>query len=77
LALWEGLQLLPTLTNGFVLAAVPAFVARTATVISLGCGAGLLLLGFRLAGRDGPREEGDGRDEELEPEDPRWWETHA
>jgi hypothetical protein len=40
--------LLPTLWNGFVLAAVPAFVARAAAVLCLGSGAGLLLFGFRL-----------------------------
>ena len=45
-ALWEGLQLLPTLTRGFVLAAVPPFIACSATVVSLGCGTGLLLIGF-------------------------------
>ena len=48
-ALWEGVLLIPTLLNGFVLIAVPAFVARAATVLCLGCGLGLLLLGFRIA----------------------------
>jgi hypothetical protein len=48
-ALWEGGLLIPTLLNGFVLVAVPAFVARVATVLCLGCGLGLLLLGFRIA----------------------------
>jgi hypothetical protein len=48
-ALWEGVQLIPTLVSGFVLMAVPAFVARAAAVLCLGCGAGLLLLVFRIA----------------------------
>jgi hypothetical protein len=47
-ALWEGLSLLPTLTHGFVLIALPAFVARLATVLALGAATGLLLLMFRL-----------------------------
>jgi hypothetical protein len=48
-AIWEGVELIPTLVNGFVLAAVPAFMARTAAVVCLGGGAGLLLLAYRLA----------------------------
>ena len=48
-ALWEGVLLIPTLLNGFVLIAVPAFVARAAAVLCLGCGVGLLLLVFRIA----------------------------
>ncbi|MHB8692171.1 MAG: hypothetical protein ACYDHH_13080 [Solirubrobacteraceae bacterium] len=48
-ALWEGVQLIPTLLKGFVLIAAPAFVARASTVLCLGCGVGLLLLGFRIA----------------------------
>jgi len=53
-ALWLGAELIPTLTHGFVLTAVPAVVARVATVICLGCGAGLLLLVFRLAEQSDP-----------------------
>jgi hypothetical protein len=48
-AVWEGLNLLPTLLYGYVLAALPAFLARSATVLCLGAGAGLLVLVFRLA----------------------------
>jgi hypothetical protein len=51
LALWEGINLLATLFNGYVLLALPAFVVRTATVVCLGAGAGLLLFLFRLADR--------------------------
>jgi hypothetical protein len=47
-ALWEGFELIPTLVHGFVLIAVPAFVARTAAVLALGCAASLLLMIFRL-----------------------------
>jgi hypothetical protein len=48
-ALWIGGELITTLLYGFVLIAVPAFVARTACVVCLGAGIGLLLLVFRLA----------------------------
>jgi hypothetical protein len=63
-AIYEGGQLVPTLLNGFVLAAVPAFVARATAVVCLGCGAGLLVLSFRLADRDEP--ERDSEIEELD-----------
>jgi hypothetical protein len=62
-AIYEGGQLVPTLLRGFVLAAVPAFVARTAAVLCLGCGSGLLLLSFRLA--DLQRETSE-KNEELD-----------
>ncbi|MBV9194289.1 MAG: hypothetical protein JO168_09095 [Solirubrobacterales bacterium] len=48
-AIWQGGELVPTLLEGYVLAAVPAFVARAAAVIALAGGAGLLLLIFRVA----------------------------
>ena len=48
-ALYEGLELIPTLVNGFVLIALPAFVARAATVVAVGAGVGLLLMVFRLS----------------------------
>ena len=41
-ALWEGSELIPTLLNGFVLIALPAFVARAAAVVCLGTAAGLI-----------------------------------
>ena len=50
-AVWEGIQLVPTLLNGFVLTAVPAFAARTAAVACLGSAAGLLSLVTRIADR--------------------------
>jgi hypothetical protein len=66
-ALWQGLELIPTLVNGFVLIAVPAFVARTATVLALGCGVALLPMVFRLADLGHPR--GEEPAEELQGED--------
>jgi hypothetical protein len=48
-ALYEGVVLIPTLLHGFVLMAVPAFVARACAVVCLGAGVGLLFLVFRLA----------------------------
>jgi hypothetical protein len=70
IALWEGIELLPTLRHGFVLLAVPALVARAATVVCLACGACLVLLAVRLADRPEERESADARrpvtgDEEL------------
>jgi hypothetical protein len=50
---WEGVSLLTTLLNGYVLMAVPAVVARSAAVLCLGGGIGQLLLSFRLAERPG------------------------
>jgi hypothetical protein len=50
-ALWTGLVLVPTLSHGYVLLAVPPFVARATTVLALSSGAGLLLLSLRPMGR--------------------------
>ena len=47
--LWQGLSLIPILRDGFVLVNLPAFIARTATMLCLACGAAILLLVFRLA----------------------------
>ena len=48
-AIWAGGVLIPTLLDGFVLIALPAFLARTVTVLCLGCGIGLLLFVIRLS----------------------------
>jgi hypothetical protein len=58
-ALWAGLEFLPTLLHGFVLMAVPTFLARAATVACLATGAGMvvLLFGFRFA--DLPEQFGE------------------
>ena len=70
-ALWEAIELIPTLFNGFVLIALPAFVARAATVVALGSGVCLILMIFRLhdleldqrlAGRSVDQLEGDDED---------------
>jgi hypothetical protein len=73
-ALWEGIELIPTLLNGFVLIAIPAFVARAASVVALGAAAGLLLMVFRL--HDYEHESGAGARSigEVEEEDEDAWE---
>jgi hypothetical protein len=67
-AVWDGLNLLPTLFNGFVLVALPAFLTRSATVLCLGAGAGLLLLVFRLADQSEGRTRRLGRTSAATPE---------
>ena len=46
-ALWQGLDLVPTLLNGYVLVELPAAVVRVATVLCLGCAVSLGLLALR------------------------------
>jgi hypothetical protein len=77
-AIWEGVELLPTLWNGFVLTAVPALLARIAAVLCLGCGAALLLLAYRLSDHAEP-EPSDGSElsDEYEGEDASAWESYA
>jgi hypothetical protein len=73
--LWQGLELVPTLLYGFVLIALPAAVARVATVLALGAGVGLVLMGFRLAGQGWASSGESGRrSAELEGEDDSAWE---
>ncbi len=72
IALWEGAVLVPTLLHGFVLVALPAFVARSASVLALAGGAGLLFLVFRLyddetkANQRSADQQQGGGDSELE-----------
>jgi hypothetical protein len=73
IAVWQGIELIPTLLNGFVLAALPAFAARAAAVLCLGAGAGLLLLAFRLVDRAEP----EPADEEYQHEDAGASESYA
>jgi hypothetical protein len=69
-ALWEGLELTPTLVSGFVLIAVPAFAARAASVVALGAGVGLLLMVFRLADLRHERSaDGERPADDFEAED--------
>jgi hypothetical protein len=45
-ALGAGFALFPALLNGFVLVALPTFLARADTALCLGCGLSLLVLGL-------------------------------
>jgi hypothetical protein len=73
-AIWEGANLIPTLLNGFVLAAVPAFPARAACVVCLGCGVGLSAIASRLLGESG---SDDAEGDEFEDEGSVFWESRA
>jgi hypothetical protein len=44
LAIWQGLDLVPTLVNHYVLVQLPASLARISTILCLGCGVSLLLI---------------------------------
>jgi hypothetical protein len=68
-AVWAGVQLVPTLLDGFVLAALPAVVTRIAAVVCLAAGASLLLLFARLAQRRGPEPDGKS---DLAEDDEAW-----
>ncbi len=71
-ALWQGAELIPTLLEGFVLAAEPAFLARAAAVLCLGTGLALLVMVFRLAEtRD---RSSTGRGAAVGAEDDSAWE---
>jgi hypothetical protein len=72
-ALWQGAELIPTLLQGFVLTAEPAFLSRGASVVCLAAGLGLLLMVFRLADeRDRSTPVGEGN--ECQFEDDNTWE---
>ncbi len=60
-ALWQGVDLVPTLLNGYVLVEFPPAVVRVATVICLGCGPCLWALAFLVADR------GEGGSHRREP----------
>jgi hypothetical protein len=67
-ALLQGLLLIPTLIEGFVLIALPAFVARAATVVCVGAGLALFLLVFRLPERHESKGEWEHeREDAWEP----------
>ncbi len=74
-ALFEGATLIGVLTHGFVLIALPAFVARVAVVTCLLAGAAMLPLIFRLAEQVPRRPARAARSPEPELEfedDPAW-----
>ncbi len=73
-ALFEGATLIGVLLHGFVLIALPAFVARTAVVVCLAAGAALLPVIFALAERGERRPEmvRAGAASELDLEDEGW-----
>ena len=73
LAIAVGLELVPTLLHGFALTALPAFVARSLSVMCLGAGIGLLPFAFRMAGRADAGAHASDYDEELDEEDDGAW----
>lgn len=90
-ALWEGASTIAVLLDGFVLLALPAFLARVAVVGCLASGVGLLPVVFAMAERPGRsrsgsrRRRGDlrpatgaGSGTEVEPQEPaQAWEPSA
>jgi hypothetical protein len=77
-AIWEGASLLGVLTHGFVLVALPAFVARAVVVTCLACGVGLLPIVFRMA--ELPERltaSSPPAQEEFDWEDDRAWDLDA
>ncbi len=80
-AIWEGASMIAVLLDGYVLIALPPFVARAAVVLCLSAGLGLLPFVFRIAERPGrarpvrrdgpvpasaPDDEAADRDEDLQ-----------
>jgi hypothetical protein len=65
-AVWEGVKLLPTLVNHYVLIALPAALARVTAVVAVGAGIALLPLVFRLGARPEPGEEEPGEEPSLD-----------
>lgn len=77
-AIWQGLELMPVLWNGFVLIALPSTLARIIAVVCLASGIALLPVAIRLPGAP----EGDAEDEhdpeaDLGPDEPRESELRA
>jgi uncharacterized membrane protein YqjE len=56
-AIWQGINLIPTLLHGFVLAAVPPSLVRVACVVCLGCGIAMLVLPLRMVSEAEPDDE--------------------
>jgi len=76
-ALWEGASLVGVLLHGFVLVALPAFLARAAVVACLAAGIGLIPLVFRMAEQpEGSPATDPALEEELDWEDEDAWERN-
>jgi hypothetical protein len=68
-AIAVGLELVPTLLHGFALTALPAFLARSVSVVCLGAGVGLLPFAFRMAARADAGSRASDYDDELDEDD--------
>jgi hypothetical protein len=77
-AIWEGASSITVLLDGYVLLALPAFLARVAVLACLAAGIGLLPLIFRMAERPvrGSRSR-EPRSEQDEAEELDWEDEHA
>jgi hypothetical protein len=83
-AVWEGASLISVLLDGFVLLALPPFLARAAVVTCLSAGLGLLALVFAMAERPArerrPRPAPPARppaEEDQSGEDVEAWQPSA
>jgi hypothetical protein len=72
-AIAVGLELVPTLLHGFALTALPAFLARSLSVVCLGTGIGLLPFAFRMAARADAASPATNYEDELDEEDDGAW----
>jgi hypothetical protein len=75
--IWQGVAVLSVLTRGFVLLAVPASVARIATVMCLAGGVGLLPIVFRISDQPEQRSTNTGVEQELDWDEERVLERDA
>jgi hypothetical protein len=67
-AVWEAIQLIPTLFNGYVLMAVPPFLGRLATILCVGGAVALVLPAVRLFREE--QEHEPSEEQEGEPSEP-------
>ena len=68
--LWVGAMLVPTALHHYVLMAVPAFLARSAMIVCLGGGVGLIVLALRMLSRDYAGRAGGPGGQGEEPRSP-------
>jgi hypothetical protein len=79
-AIWEGAASIAVLLDGFVLLALPSFLARAAVVVCLAAGVGLLPLVFRMAERPSRASRavpGEGQAGQPDAEALDWDDEHA